>query len=87
MIAVMLIGKVEALLVEGVVSKTRVAILNVARFHRQQEEWQLDETHAGPQNAARVSELASKLAKLQPKLLKMPSEGTDRGACVGIGLP
>ena len=85
--AVMLFGESRALLLEGVISRTTVGLVNVASFQPRGSEWSLEETHAGQQTAREVRVLAAKLAKVAPKLMMPSANGMDGRTCVGIGIP
>lgn len=85
--AVMLFGDSRALLLEGVISRTRVGVVNAASFQRDGSAWRLEETHAGPETARHVRALAAELAKKAPSLL-VPSAKSIKGrTCVGVGIP
>lgn len=83
---VMLFGDSRALLLEGVISRTKVGLVNVASFQREGTKWSLEETHAGPQTALHVRAVASELAKQAPKLMEPPARGMGGRMCVGIGM-
>jgi hypothetical protein len=85
--AVMLFGKSSALILEGVISRARVGVVNVARFQRQGTDWALKETHGGAEISRHVRALSSGLAKHEPTVLEIPANRTAPRACVGIGIP
>lgn len=84
--AVMLFGDSRALLLEGVISRTRVGVVNAASFQREGSKWSLEETHAGSQTARHVRAVAAELARQSPKLMVPSAKSIDGRTCVGIGI-
>ena len=85
--AVMVVGSVHALLLEAVVSPTRIAIVNVASAGMKDGEWQLQETQGGPALAKEVRSLITKLTKGTKRTLGKFPLIAARQTCTGVTIP